>query len=155
MNHKHLQISDWISAPVFAVQMMQENWLLGITEYFIAPWRTCCLMQLSQSSQELHIKKQLKNLINWSRTPRITLKSWANTFFTSARILRLLYVVFTIYNNNPLAPLKDTQPETTTNEVFWVPKRKDTILFNDDFNFRCLTNSTWNQEWHLKFQWRK
>ena len=53
---------------------------------------------------------------------------------TSALILRFLYVVFTVYNVNLVAPLRDTQKATTINYVFGICE-KDRGLLNDTFNF--------------------
>ena len=42
---------------------------------------------------------------------------------TSAIILHFLYVVFTVYNVNLVAPLRDTQKATTINCVFGSSKK--------------------------------
>ena len=106
------------------------------------------------------LKKQLRNMIIWILDTTFQFKILTKYPLpqqiqnTSALILHFLYVVFTVYNVNLVAPLRDTQKATTINYVFGISK-KDRGLLNDTFNFWCLTNWRRNQEWPLEFQRRK
>ena len=78
--------------------------------------------------ENLILKNNWKTWLFGFSTPRIGFKFWANTFFRNRLKMvhncpNFLYFVFTTYNINLVAPLRDTQAATTTNFV-WIPKKK-------------------------------